>query len=136
MPDSAGTATAFFCGEKTASGVIGLNSNAKLGDCSSVAGNEIDSILQWAQEAGKATGLVTTTRVTHATPAGLYAHTPHRDWEYDSAVPTEDRGCKDIARQLVENKTGNNIRVNYRQLNLQLEVSGTLTYRRHLINYT
>lgn len=31
-------------------------------------------------------GLVTTTRVTHATPAGVYAHTPDRDWECDSQV--------------------------------------------------
>nr|XP_054768318.1 alkaline phosphatase-like [Lytechinus pictus] len=53
---------------------------------------------------GKATGLITTTRITHATPAAAYAHSPERDWEYDGQVPDEeaDDGCIDIARQLVE----------------------------------
>lgn len=58
------------------------------------------------------TGFVTTTRVTHASPAGLYAHVANRDWECDSQVPLENRGqCKDIARQLVEDEPGRNIRV-------------------------
>ena len=30
--------------------------------------------MTWAQEAGMDTGFVTTARVTHATPAALYAH--------------------------------------------------------------
>jgi len=33
------------------------------------------------KDAAKATGIVTTTRVTHATPAGTYAHVANRDWE-------------------------------------------------------
>ena len=33
------------------------------------------------------TGLVTTARVTHATPAALYAKTAHRDWECDTQMP-------------------------------------------------
>lgn len=48
-------------------------------------------------------GFVTTTRVTHATPAALYAHTPHRDWERDVDVkdlPNCD--VKDIAMQLID----------------------------------
>ena len=44
--------------------------------------------------------MVTTTRVTHATPAATYANTPHRDWEAN--VPSDQGPCKDIARQLVE----------------------------------
>ncbi|XP_033642444.1 alkaline phosphatase, tissue-nonspecific isozyme-like [Asterias rubens] len=52
---------------------------------------------------GKATGFVTTARVTHATPAALYAHSPHRDWECDSDIPQKetDIGCIDIAQQLI-----------------------------------
>lgn len=58
------------------------------------------------------TGFVTTTRVTHATPGGLYAHSPNRDWECDSEVPVEYRSCvKDIARQLVEESPGNEFKV-------------------------
>lgn len=57
-------------------------------------------------------GFVTTARVTHATPAGLYAHSSNRNWECDSQIPLRDRNeCKDIARQLIEDEPGRNIRV-------------------------
>lgn len=58
-------------------------------------------------------GVVTTTRITHATPTGTYGHIPHRDWESDSALPQDakEKGCKDIARQLVEDLPGKNINV-------------------------
>lgn len=36
---------------------------------------------------GKSTGIVTNTRITHATPAALYGHSPSRYWEDDSKVP-------------------------------------------------
>ena len=36
---------------------------------------------------GKATGIVTTARVTHATPGALYAHSPSRYWENDADIP-------------------------------------------------
>lgn len=62
--------------------------------------------------AGKSTGLVTTTRVTHATPAALYAHAASRYWEDDGKVPPAARtSCKDIARQLLEEEPGRNINV-------------------------
>lgn len=61
---------------------------------------------------GKSTGLVTTTRVTHATPAALYAHAASRYWEDDGKVPPAARtSCKDIARQLLEDDPGRNITV-------------------------
>lgn len=62
---------------------------------------------------GKAVGLVTNMRVTHATPAPLYAHSPDRWWEYDGKIkPFKDRNlCKDVARQLVEDYPGKNIQV-------------------------
>lgn len=55
--------------------------------------------------AGKAVGIVTTTRVTHATPSAAYAHSANRDWYSDGEMPPDalEGGCKDIARQLVEN---------------------------------
>ncbi|CAD1478590.1 unnamed protein product, partial [Heterotrigona itama] len=60
----------------------------------------------------KSTGLVTTTRVTHATPAALYAHAASRYWEDDGKVPPAARtSCKDIARQLLEDEPGRNINV-------------------------
>jgi len=47
--------------------------------------------------------VISTARITHATPAATYAHTPVRDWESDKEVPAEAKaaGCKDIADQLV-----------------------------------
>lgn len=45
---------------------------------------------------------MTTTRVTHATPAGTYANTAERNWEGDSDMTHVTGGCKDIALQLIE----------------------------------
>ncbi|KAH7964118.1 hypothetical protein HPB51_027643 [Rhipicephalus microplus] len=59
---------------------------------------------------GMSTGLVTTTRVTHATPAALYGHSAHHDWEMDTKMPKRTR-CKDIAWQLVEEEPGRNMNV-------------------------
>ena len=67
-PDSAGTATAYLSGVKTRIGVIGLDGHAVFGDCKSSKGAEINSILDWAHRAGKSVGVVTNTRITHATP--------------------------------------------------------------------
>lgn len=55
--------------------------------------------------AGKSVGIVTTTRVNHATPSAAYAHSVDRDWYSDNEMPAEalQDGCKDIARQLFEN---------------------------------
>jgi len=54
---------------------------------------------------GKSVGIVTTTRVNHATPSAAYAHCVNRDWYSDNEMPAEalQGGCKDIARQLFEN---------------------------------
>ena len=53
---------------------------------------------------GKSVGIVTTARLTHATPSAAYAHTPARGWECDYDVwPPEERACKDIAVQFLEN---------------------------------
>ncbi|CAH2318530.1 alkaline phosphatase, tissue-nonspecific isozyme [Pelobates cultripes] len=55
--------------------------------------------------AGKSVGVVTTTRITHATPAAAFAHSADRNWYSDSNMPPEAiaQGCKDIAWQLIEN---------------------------------
>ncbi|XP_030921818.1 intestinal-type alkaline phosphatase-like, partial [Geospiza fortis] len=52
-----------------------------------------------------AVGIVTTTRVQHASPSGTYAHVVDRNWYADASMPQEARqqGCKDIAWQLVHN---------------------------------
>jgi len=45
---------------------------------------------------------VTTARVTHATPAGLYANVAARGWEGDYDTKNIVGGCRDIAKQLIE----------------------------------
>ena len=61
--------------------------------------------LSCVSNAGKSVGIVTTTRVNHATPSAAYAHSVDRDWYSDNEMPAEavQAGCKDIARQLFEN---------------------------------
>ena len=66
------------------------------------------------KDAGKSTGIVTTTRVTHASPSGTYAHIANRDWENDAEVRASDQdpdNCADIAKQLVLNDPGKNMKV-------------------------
>lgn len=74
--------------------------------------------MQWAQWAGKATGIVTTTRVTHASPAGTFAHSSHRDWESDAQMIEHAKNgkanitqCEDIAKQLITKDPGRNFKV-------------------------
>ncbi|MGB3454774.1 MAG: alkaline phosphatase, partial [Litorimonas sp.] len=49
-------------------------------------------------------GLVTSTRLTHATPAAAYAHSSERNWEYDGELSDSAAagGCRDIATQFVD----------------------------------
>lgn len=103
VPDSAGTMSAIMTGVKTHAGVISLDGRARRGDCESSMGAEVPTLLQQAAAAGLGTGVVTTTTVTHATPAATYAHAPERHWEVDSAMPEAaiEAGCTDIASQLI-----------------------------------
>lgn len=112
-PDSAGTMTAIATGAKTRFGVIGIGQAAGRGDCAASRSNALLSILDLAESAGMATGVVTTTRVTHATPAAVYAHSPDRNWESDADVPQKARtaGCTDIAAQMLETQFGDGIEV-------------------------
>lgn len=108
VPDSAPTATAILAGIKTRNGVIGVGPEAALDDCRAALANRVPSLLGMAQDRGLATGIVTTTRITHATPAAGYAHSAQRDWEGDADMPAAAiaQGCTDIARQLIEGPVG------------------------------
>lgn len=112
-PDSAGTMTAMISGVKTRIGMLGIGQQAEFADCASSRGAELVTAVELAEAAGLSTGVVTTTRVTHATPAATYSHTPSRNWESDSDLPVEaaEQGCHDIARQFAEFALGNGIDV-------------------------
>ncbi|KAK9511994.1 hypothetical protein O3M35_000541 [Rhynocoris fuscipes] len=110
--ESSACATALLCGVKANFETVGLDINGKFSNCASSFKSRVDSLIDWAQHEGKATGLVTNTRVTHATPAAAYAHSASRYWEDDAKIPPlSRRSCKDIARQLVEDEPGRNINV-------------------------
>ncbi|GFS04515.1 alkaline phosphatase [Elysia marginata] len=100
--DSAASGTAFLCGVKTRTGVLGLSGRAFRSQCSTAQGNQVESILNWAIAEGKSAGLVSTARITHATPAAAYAKTPERNWESDRNIPDSEKRCADISYQLVK----------------------------------
>jgi alkaline phosphatase len=113
VPDSAGTATAWNTGVKTDIGVLGVDADVTYDDCASQQGNEVTTLFELAEAAGMATGTVSTARITHATPAGNYAHAANRDWESDADLSEEalQNGCLDIATQLVDFPYGDGIEV-------------------------
>jgi len=113
-PDSAGTMTALISGVKTDAGTLGVDEDVVRGDCASVAGNQLFTALELAEIAGLSTGIVTTTRITHATPAATYAKSPERNWEDNSQLPpgAVAGGCEDIASQLINFKA--NLQARYR----------------------
>ena len=112
-PDSAGTMTAIMTGVKTRAGFIGVDQTARRGDCASARGAGLTTLLELAARAGLATGAVTTTRITHATPAATYGHAPERNWEVDADLPPEAiaAGCRDFAAQLIDSATGGGLDV-------------------------
>ncbi|MGQ0721281.1 MAG: alkaline phosphatase [Candidatus Eiseniibacteriota bacterium] len=75
VTDSGASATALACGVLTYNTAIGVDPEKR----------PRRSILEAAQGAGKATGLVATSRITHATPAAFAAHVKHRDREDEIA---------------------------------------------------
>jgi len=78
VTDSAAAVTAMACGRKTVNGVLGEDASAVYGKSD---GKKLEPLGLWAEGRGMRVGLVTTTRVTHATPAGFYATVNDRDRE-------------------------------------------------------
>jgi alkaline phosphatase len=113
VPDSAGTITAITTGEKTRIGVLGVNGSVERDDCAAALTNTLPTLVELAEQKGMSTGIVSTARITHATPAGAYAHSPNRNWESSASTPDEAEalGCKDIALQLVEMSHGDGLDV-------------------------
>ena len=107
-PDSAGTMSAMATGVKTRGGVISVDQTMPRGQCTGLAEGARLSLWELAAEAGLETGVVTTARLTHATPAATLAHVPDRNWEADSDTPEAARasGCTDIAQQMIGNPYG------------------------------
>ncbi|MEP3422373.1 MAG: alkaline phosphatase [Erythrobacter sp.] len=103
VPDSAGTATAMHSGSKTNIGMLGVGAAATRGSCADALANPLPLLGEEVKERGLALGIVSTARITHATPASVYARSADRNWEDSAAIPDEEAalGCSDIAAQLV-----------------------------------
>lgn len=110
VSDSAGTMTALIAGQRTRAGVLSIGPEAARGDCEGSREHRLTTLLEEAEQRGFKTGIVTTARVTHATPAAAYAHAADRNWE--AAVPADAQGvCADIASQLLAFPHGDGVDV-------------------------
>ncbi|MGL4579238.1 MAG: alkaline phosphatase [Shewanella xiamenensis] len=112
-PDSAGTMTAMATGVKTKAGIISISDTSLRGNCLSSKGNELVTLIDLANAKGLSTGIISTARLTHATPAAAYAKSPERSWEADANLSAEAvaNGCTDIASQLVMRDPANALTV-------------------------
>lgn len=81
VTDSSAAASAWGIGRKVNNGAVNMTPDGAMHE----------PILVTAKNAGLATGLVTTTRVSHATPAGFIANTPSRDMEREISTQILDR---------------------------------------------
>ena len=83
MTDSASSATAFSCGIKTQSGVIGMDDEKT---------TSYKSVAQLAHEAGKKVGVISSVSIDHATPAAYYASVANRGSYNDIDVQLANSG--------------------------------------------
>ncbi len=99
-PDSAATMSAMMTGVNTNTGVIGYGPTTEYADFNGNGnGPRLTNIGELAISMGYAVGIVTTTRVTHATPAAVFAHVNDRNLE------------NEIAAQMVPGGAGFNTRL-------------------------
>lgn len=84
ITDSASGATAYSCGLKTYNGAIGVDPNQV----------PCKTILELAEEKGLSTGLISTSSITHATPASFAAHVEQRSMQEEIAADFLDSGVE------------------------------------------
>ena len=98
-PDSAPTASAMNSGIKTRNDLINVTDNVDVGDCAAALESGVKTFAEIVTEMGKSVGVISTARITHATPAAVYGRSADRDWEDDTQIP---EGCEqdDLAMQL------------------------------------
>ncbi len=81
VTDSAAAASSWGCGQRVNNGALNMDQD----------GEALTPILQYCKDAGKGTGLVTTTRLTHATPAGFGSSVSARNMEDEIAEQYYER---------------------------------------------
>ena len=101
VTDSAPSMAAYMTGVKMNNEVISMSTETKAmapkadltGNCGTNNGTPVTTLLEIAKAAGMSAGVVTTTRITHATPATTYSHVCHRDAENDIAAQLVPAGA-------------------------------------------
>lgn len=88
VTDSAASATAYSCGLKSVNAYIGVDSDKK----------PCGTVLEGAKAKGYNTALVSTSRITHATPASYSAHVDDRDAEDE--IASQQIGTYMLGRQV------------------------------------
>lgn len=103
VADSAGTASAMNTGLKTQISKINVQPDGLFATCGDSTATPPALMADLAERAGMATGIVSTARITHATPAAVYGHAASRDWETDKDLNdlAKQHGCTDLATQLI-----------------------------------
>ncbi len=98
--DSAPTATAMVAGIKTNDGAVSVDQSITRKEfcAETTRAKSVRTILERAEQRGMSTGVVTTARITHATPAVNYAHISNRDWEANNTIESDLRGRRAPAR--------------------------------------
>ena len=100
-PDCAPTASAMNTGVKSKNTMINVSDAVAVDDCANMAGNELTTFAEIVSDMGKSVGVISTARLTHATPAAVYAKTVNRNWEDNTFVPEGCTAQEDIAAQLI-----------------------------------
>ena len=129
VPDSAPTMTSIVTGSKANDGMLSIDPKVLSNDDftgGAEPANRLETILEQAEKRGMWTGVVSTARVTHATPGACYAHTPNRDWESDADLSDGAKAANfpDIARQLVELKIKETTMNGVRSQGLEVAMGG------------
>ena len=104
--DSAPSMAAYMTGVKMNNEVLSMssdtravapgsdaNGNKTVNNCAPGNGQPVATLLELAKARGKAVGAITTTELTHATPAATYSHICHRDAQYDIAAQAAPGGA-------------------------------------------
>jgi alkaline phosphatase len=104
VPDSAATMTAMVTGAKVNFWTLSVDDTNTEDQCNV---GWLKTILELAEEEGLSTGVVSTARLTHATPGATYAHSSNRGWESS----TSNKKCPDIASQLIDFSYGDGLEV-------------------------
>lgn len=107
VPDSAGTATAMMSGYKTNIGTLNVLPSKNMDEMlvqSCQNKEDPPTLTDKAKEKGLSVGIVSTARLTHATPAAMYGHSVSRSWEANKDIkgPIAELGCISLSQQLID----------------------------------